>query len=145
MCASSEAEVEFHVCNYWTTGSERFIWGGKKEWGNLTHSPDAFFFCLFLLYSKRNRRGWTVNEMIHNMKEVNIRERDGVVNKCRHQKDLSTVYTQQERLQYINNDSLTHTKSYRRFIKPNESRGFILHPGLRGDRRTTPSKSSRRH
>lgn len=47
--------------------------------------------CLCLLYSKRNRQGYTVNEMIHNMEEVNIRERTGMVNKCRHQKGFWTL------------------------------------------------------
>lgn len=53
-----------------------------------TDSQPNPFLCRCLLYSKRNRQGYTVNEMIHNMEEVNIRDRNDMVNKCRHQKGV---------------------------------------------------------
>lgn len=111
---SSGAEVEFHVCNYWTTGCKRSIWAREEEWVEgsewvkvrqgwkvrkqlIKHwvIAGSIFLRLCLLYSKRNRQGYTVNEMIHNIEEVNIRERNGMVNKCRHQKGFWTVYTRQ--------------------------------------------------
>ena len=90
-------------------GCKISIWAGKEkrvegeQWkkvrqceklGNNWKSTDSWpnpFLFLCLLYSKRNRQGYTVNVMIHNIEEVNIRERNDMVNKCRHQKGIWTL------------------------------------------------------
>lgn len=69
------AEVEFHVCNYWTTGCKGSIWSGKEKqeggvgqdvrpgWKVKKRQRHTSPLCPCLLYSKRYRQAITVNEM----------------------------------------------------------------------------------
>lgn len=48
----------------------------------------SIFYVSVYFILKETDKGYTVNEMIHNMEEVNIRDRNGIVNKCRHQRGI---------------------------------------------------------
>lgn len=58
------------------------------ETGNkpLSHNPQSFYVSVYFILGDRHE--YTVNKIIHNVKEVNIRQRDARGNKCRHQSGI---------------------------------------------------------
>lgn len=98
------AEVEFHVCNYRTTGCKGSIWPEKEKheggvgrdvlpgWKVKKRQQNTSQLCLCLLYSKRNRQAilWM---RWNNIEGVHIREKNNRVNKCR----WSDAYLHNER------------------------------------------------
>lgn len=124
------------------------IWRGEKVRKQLMKHWLAAksIFLSVCFYSKRNRQGYTVNEMIHNIEEVNSRERNGMLNKCGHYKGIWTLskkasLSTQDGTHYSSSFIVNNTKTLSfskqkktnwHVIKQNKCTGYVLIPDFFG-------------
>lgn len=155
MPQSSGAEVEFHVCNYWTTGCKISIWAVKNEgrggWGVAQWSErkdsrgwkvhdswlkSLVFFLSVCFILKETDRGILQRRWYTTSRVVNIREMNAVVNNAGLTAQRSLVQETTHSTVHPGVDNATTLSCHSRKIilalnekKKKKSTGYILNPG----------------